>query len=122
MKKSEIKKALSMLGDRLDRSETAGIDSGGLCLTVFWRDGGQRLFYSLDEVEAWLSGKQAASVRKNITQPADWWQAFEAAATESGLSLSEWVGECCLIRVDKDTRKGLSGRPGAHRPRKDEPK
>lgn len=57
MKKPEIKKALLLLGDRVERSETAGVDGGGFCLTVFWDDGGQRLFYSLDEVEAWLGAK-----------------------------------------------------------------
>ena len=61
------------------------------------------------------------SVRKNITQPADWWQAFETTAKEAGLSLSEWVGECCLIRVPKPLRDTLSKRPGAHRPKR-EPK
>lgn len=119
MLKSDIKKALSLLGDRVDRHDTAGIDGGGCCLTVFWRDGGQRLFYSLAEVESWLDGKQAASTRKNITQPADWWQAFESTAKEAGLSLSEWVGECCLIRVPKPLRDTLSKRPGAHRPKRE---
>ena len=57
MTKPEIKKALLLLGDRVERSETTGVDGGGFCLTVFWDDGGQRLFYSLDEVEAWLAGK-----------------------------------------------------------------
>jgi hypothetical protein len=60
-----------------------------------------------------------ASVRKNVTQPADWWQAFEATAADSGLSLSEWVGECCLIRVPKGLREALSKRPGAHRPKRE---
>lgn len=117
MTKSDIKKALSLLGDRVERHDAAGIDGGGWCMTVYWRDGGQRLFYSLNEVESWLNGKQPPSVRKNITQPADWWTAFEATAKEAGLSLSEWVGECCLIRVKKEQRNQLSKRPGAHRPR-----
>ena len=60
-----------------------------------------------------------ASIRKNITQPADWWQAFESTAKEAGLSLSEWVGECCLIRVSKPLRDGLSKRPRAHRPKRE---
>ena len=59
------------------------------------------------------------SVRKNITQPPDWWQVFEATAKEAGLSLSEWVGECCLIRVPKPLRDTLSKRPGAHRPKRE---
>jgi hypothetical protein len=57
MTKSEIKKALSLLGDRVDRHDAAGIDGGGWCMTVFWRDGGQRLFHSLEEVESWLDSK-----------------------------------------------------------------
>jgi hypothetical protein len=61
-----------------------------------------------------------ASVRKNITQPADWWAAFEATAKEAGLSLSEWAGECMLTRVPKPLRDTLSKRPGAHRPRREE--
>jgi hypothetical protein len=58
--------------------------------------------------------------RKNITQPDDWWAAFEATAKEAGLSLSEWVGECCLVRVPKQLRDTLSKRLGAHRPRREE--
>lgn len=61
-----------------------------------------------------------ASVRKNITQPADWYFAFEQAAKEAGLSLAEWMGECCMIRVPKQVRDTLSKRPGAHRPKREE--
>jgi hypothetical protein len=59
MNKADIKKSLSLLGDRVGRSETAGIDGGGWCLTVFWRDGGQRLWYSLDDVAAWINAKES---------------------------------------------------------------
>ena len=52
----------------------------------------------------------SASVRKNITQPANWWQAFEAEATANGLSLSEWIGECCRIRLPKEARSQLQKR------------
>lgn len=31
--------------------------------------------------------------RKLITQPADWWAAFEAAAESEGVSLAAWLGE-----------------------------
>jgi hypothetical protein len=120
MTKSEIKKALSLLGDRVERNQTIGVYGGGLCLTVFWVDGGQRLFNSLHEVESWLDGKQAPSVRKNITQPADWWQAFEAQATEAGLTLSEWIGLQCVEGLDRSAKDGLSKRAGAHRPKKGE--
>jgi hypothetical protein len=61
-----------------------------------------------------------ASIRKNITQPADWWQAFEAKATEAGVALSEWVGLQCAEGLERSVRDGLSKRPGAHRPKKTE--
>jgi hypothetical protein len=61
-----------------------------------------------------------ASVRKNITQPADWWWTFEAEATKAGLTLSEWIGQQCVGGLDKSVRDGLSKRPGAHRPKKAE--
>ena len=57
----------------------------------------------------------SSTERKNITQPASWWVAFEAAATEEGLTLSEWIGECCRCYVDEP----LEDRPPAHRPRKE---
>lgn len=31
--------------------------------------------------------------RKNITQPSDWWAAFEEAAKAEGLTLAAWLGE-----------------------------
>ena len=57
------------------------------------------------------------SKRRNITQPADWWVAFEMQAKAEGLTLSEWVGECCRVYVDKGVNSGLSERPAANRPR-----
>ena len=51
MTKSETEQAAKLLADRTDRVETCGADTeGGWCLTAFWRDGGCRLFYSLDQV------------------------------------------------------------------------
>jgi hypothetical protein len=58
------------------------------------------------------------SERKNISQPADWWAAFEAQARQDRLTLSEWLGECAVANLPKSVRKRLSERPGAHRPRK----
>ena len=58
------------------------------------------------------------SERKNITQPADWWAAIEAAAQADGVTVSEWIGEACRKRLPVSVRRGLSVRPGAHRPRK----
>jgi hypothetical protein len=49
------------------------------------------------------------STRKNIAQPADWWEAFVAAATGDGQTLSEWMGEAAKRRLGKRA-KGLSKR------------
>lgn len=57
MKKAETKKALALLADRIERSELASIDGGGLCVTVYLIGGGQKMFYALDEVERWLEDR-----------------------------------------------------------------
>lgn len=44
------------------------------------------------------------------TQPADWKAAFQAEAKQEGLSLSEWVGVCCLHRLGSVARESLSDR------------
>ena len=51
------------------------------------------------------------SERRNITTPPDWWAAFESAAKEQSLSLSEWVGEACRQAVPYARRRKLSQRP-----------
>ena len=52
MKQSELKHAEKMLEGRTDRVESIGADTeGGFALTAYWRDGGQRLFYTIREVE-----------------------------------------------------------------------
>jgi hypothetical protein len=56
--------------------------------------------------------------RKNITQPADWWAAFEAEAKKADMSLSAWIGESCIQRIAKKESKKLSDRPAANRPKK----
>ena len=56
--------------------------------------------------------------RRNITQPADWWAAIEAAAAAENVTVSEWIGEACRKRLLVSVRRELSRRPGAHRPRK----
>jgi len=58
------------------------------------------------------------SERRNITQPADWWAAIEAAAQADGVTVSEWIGEACRKRLPVSVRRGLSDRPPANRPRK----
>jgi hypothetical protein len=54
--------------------------------------------------------------RRNVTQPADWWAAFEAEAKKEGLTLSEWVGACCVANLS--VSRGLTERPPANRPKK----
>ncbi len=49
--------------------------------------------------------------RKNITQPADWWAAFQGQAKRDGMSLSEWVGYCCTEHLPQGKAKKLSKRP-----------
>ena len=56
------------------------------------------------------------STRKNISQPADWWAAFEARAKSKGRTLSEHIGEVCREDLPKRVRKTLSKRPPANRP------
>jgi len=56
--------------------------------------------------------------RRNVTQPADWWDAFKAAADKQGLSLSEWIGDCCKQQLPAKVAAKLSDRQPAHRPAK----
>ena len=60
---------------------------------------------------------------KNITQPEDWWDAFRYEADAAEMSLSAWMGECCLNEIRSQTKgqskvKKLSDRPLASRPPK----
>lgn len=57
MTRDELQTAMALLEHRAERFSTA-IYGDGQCLTAHWRDGGQRLFYSLDEVRGWLEEKQ----------------------------------------------------------------
>lgn len=50
--------------------------------------------------------------RRNITQPADWWAAFEKQATADGMTLSEWVGECCYGYLPNPESLSERTRPG----------
>ena len=60
-----------------------------------------------------------SSERRNITQPADWWAAFEKQANAEGMTLSQWVGWACKAKLPRGIgiHAGLSKRPAAHRPR-----
>lgn len=117
MTKSEIKKALSLLGDRVKQSETALVDGGGLCLTVFWSDGGQQLFYSVYEVESWLDGKpkrgRPATERgaynpnpaRQLGRVSDKdWSEIKAACEAAGQSLVEWALPTLLKKARKEKK------------------
>ena len=48
--------------------------------------------------------------RKNITQPADWWAAFETEAVKRGLTLSKFIGLAASKMLTSEQRKELSER------------
>ena len=56
--------------------------------------------------------------RKNITQPADWWAAWLAAADKEGKTLSAWIGEQCNAALSKRAATKLTERMPAGRPKK----
>jgi hypothetical protein len=56
--------------------------------------------------------------RKNITQPGDWWAAFEEAAKAEGLTLAAWLGEAAKAKLPPKVAKKLTERPPANRPPK----
>lgn len=58
MNAKEIKRAIEMLDPYTERMETPAVDSGGQCLTAHWLGGGQKLFWSLRQVEEWLQDKR----------------------------------------------------------------
>lgn len=50
------------------------------------------------------------SERRNLTQPPEYWAAFQAAADKAGQTLSEWVGDRCLDALPQSQRKKLPDR------------
>lgn len=46
--------------------------------------------------------------KKTITQPEDWWHAWEVEAFKQGKSISEWMGDCCNAALPKKSRERLS--------------
>jgi hypothetical protein len=56
--------------------------------------------------------------RKNITQPADWWVAFEEQAKAEGLTLAAWLGEAAKAKLPPKVARKLTERPPANRPPK----
>lgn len=58
--------------------------------------------------------------RKHITQPTDWWDAFQAQAQAEGMTLAAWLGEAGKARLPAKVVKKLTERPPANRPKKSE--
>lgn len=59
------------------------------------------------------------STRKQISQPPEWWAAFEAQAERGGYTgVSEWLGAVGVANLDKDLAKGLPERVGRGKPPK----
>ena len=56
--------------------------------------------------------------RKHITQPADWWAAFEAQAQSEGMTLAAWLGEAAKAKLPAKVAKKLTERPPANRPKR----
>jgi hypothetical protein len=62
---------------------------------------------------------QEASVKRNISQPEPWWEAFEHQAESEGKTLSAWLGEAGKAKLPREIAKKLTDRPPANRPRKE---
>jgi hypothetical protein len=60
--------------------------------------------------------KPQTATRRTMTQPDDWWEAFEKEAARTGHTLSEWVGNCCRRQLRRSISDRLSERRPAHRP------
>lgn len=57
MSKSEIRKAVKMLEEYAERTETA-ISGNGQSLTAYWYGGGQAIFWTFGEVEEWVESRK----------------------------------------------------------------
>lgn len=55
---------------------------------------------------------------KKLTQPEEWWEAFQAQADKQGVPLAEWMGQQCLKALPAKVRSKLPERPPANRPKK----
>jgi len=55
--------------------------------------------------------------RRNISQPADWWAAFEQQAEAEGMTLSAWLGDAAKAKLPPKVVKTLTARPPANRPK-----
>ena len=54
--------------------------------------------------------KQIPTQVNSLSQPADWWAAFKAAADAEEMTLSEWMADACLARLTPAVRAKLSPR------------
>lgn len=61
-------------------------------------------------------------VKFNMSQPADWHEAFKKQAAKEGMQLSPWMAECCFAYLPKSIQAELSDRHTVGRPSKKESK
>lgn len=73
---------------------------------------------ALDAAKTALNRNDMTNERKNITQPSDWWVAFEAQANAEGMTLAAWLGEAAKAKLPPKVAKKLTERPPANRPPK----
>lgn len=69
---------------------------------------------SNEEIEQALN---MTNERKNITQPSDWWHAFQEQAKAEGMTMSAWLGEAAKAKLSPNVAKKLTERPPANRPK-----
>lgn len=55
--------------------------------------------------------------KKNVSQPSDWWSAWEREAWKLGMDLSEWIGMVCNKAIPVKEAERLSKRRGRGRQR-----
>jgi len=63
------------------------------------------------------------SVRRNLSQPPEYWAAWEAAADAEGMSLSRWIEWACNAQLPLSVQRKLPERPrhgGNRRGKRDE--
>ena len=95
------------------------IIDGKRVVETFWQWTPQNSDVPMYRVEGETQEKHyMTNERKNITQPSDWWQAFEEQAKAEGLTLAAWLGEAAKAKLPPKVAKKLTERPPANRPPK----
>lgn len=56
------------------------------------------------------------TTRRQITQPAAWWDAFEDQARSEGLTVSQWLGKLGFEQLPRKVRRTLPDRPRRGKP------